>query len=63
MVQPTKTPECYQIDPIDTLINEHKTSPPGIERVLAQSIEQEEEGENEETNLSVKWLEDPAKTP
>ncbi|MCI66058.1 hypothetical protein A2U01_0087316, partial [Trifolium medium] len=64
MVQPQKAPECYQINLIETLIKEHQENPPpGVERVLVQSIEQEEEAEDEETNLSVKWLEDPAEFP
>ncbi|MCI45796.1 hypothetical protein A2U01_0067035, partial [Trifolium medium] len=55
MVQPKKTPECYQIDLVDTLIKEQQeTLPLGVEKVLIRSIEQEEEGEDEETNLSVK---------
>ncbi|MCI95349.1 hypothetical protein A2U01_0116647, partial [Trifolium medium] len=53
MVQPKKTSECYQIDLVDTLIKEqHETSPPGVERMSIQSIEQEEEREDEETNKS-----------
>ncbi|MCI69265.1 hypothetical protein A2U01_0090526, partial [Trifolium medium] len=64
MVQPKQTPECYQVYLIDTLIKEQQeTAPPGVERVLVQSIEQEEEGEDTEINLSVKWLEDPDKVP
>ncbi|MCI06819.1 hypothetical protein A2U01_0027880 [Trifolium medium] len=64
MVQPKETPKCYQVDLIVTLIKEQReTPPPGVERVLVQSIEQEEEGEDAETNLSVKWLEDPSKMP
>ncbi|MCI43478.1 hypothetical protein A2U01_0064715, partial [Trifolium medium] len=63
MVQPQKTPECYQIDLVDTLIREQQNILPGIEKVLVQSIEQEEEGADEETNMSVKWLEDPTETP
>ncbi|MCI50403.1 hypothetical protein A2U01_0071647, partial [Trifolium medium] len=52
MVQSKKTPECYQIDLVDTLIKEHQENPPpGVKRVLVQSIEQEEEGEDEETNM------------
>ncbi|MCI47231.1 hypothetical protein A2U01_0068472 [Trifolium medium] len=46
------------------MIKEYQENPPpGIERVLVQSIEQEEEAMDEETNLSVKWLEDPAEFP
>ncbi|MCI95370.1 hypothetical protein A2U01_0116668, partial [Trifolium medium] len=53
MVQPKQIPECYRVDLIDTLIQEQQeTPPPGVERVLVQSIEQEEEGEDAETNLS-----------
>ncbi|MCI52331.1 hypothetical protein A2U01_0073575, partial [Trifolium medium] len=64
MIQSKQTPECYQVDLIDTLIKEQQeTPPPAVERVLVQSIEQEEEWEDAETNLSVKWLEDPAKIP
>ncbi|MCI36207.1 hypothetical protein A2U01_0057429 [Trifolium medium] len=46
MVQPKKMLECYQIDLVDTLVKEQQeTSPPGVERVLVQLIEQEEQGE------------------
>ncbi|MCI08791.1 hypothetical protein A2U01_0029872, partial [Trifolium medium] len=64
MVQPQKTPECYQIDLVDTLIKEQRENPPpGIERILMQSIEQEEEEVDEEMNMSVRWLEDPTEVP
>ncbi|MCI81758.1 hypothetical protein A2U01_0103032, partial [Trifolium medium] len=47
MVQPKKTPECYQVDLIEILIQEQQeTPPPGVEKVLVQAIEQEEEGED-----------------
>ncbi|MCI36041.1 hypothetical protein A2U01_0057263, partial [Trifolium medium] len=48
---------CYQVGVIDTLIKEQlETRNPGIDQVILQSLEDEEEDLDEETNLSVRWL-------
>ncbi|MCI29410.1 hypothetical protein A2U01_0050619, partial [Trifolium medium] len=49
--------ECYKIDLVETLVREQLETPnPGVNQVILQSLENEEEGLDEETNLSVRWL-------
>ncbi|MCH86524.1 hypothetical protein A2U01_0007382, partial [Trifolium medium] len=55
--QKKEKPECYKIDLVETLVERQLETPkPGIDQVLLQSLENEEEGLDEETNLSVRWL-------
>ncbi|MCI18885.1 hypothetical protein A2U01_0040040, partial [Trifolium medium] len=64
MEQPKEKSECYQIDLVDNLVKEQfEESPAGVEKVLVQSLEYEDNELDEETNLSVKWLEDPSDVP
>ncbi|MCH82075.1 hypothetical protein A2U01_0002871, partial [Trifolium medium] len=63
-IQTKETSECYQLDLMDEFVIEQLTpTPTGVEKVLVEAIEQEGEAEDEETNLSVKWLEDPTESP
>ncbi|PNY13506.1 hypothetical protein L195_g010162 [Trifolium pratense] len=55
--QKKEKPECYKVDIVETLVKEQLETPaPGIQRAILQSLKAEEEGMEEETNLSVRWL-------
>ncbi|MCH95291.1 hypothetical protein A2U01_0016266, partial [Trifolium medium] len=57
MQQKKEASTCYKIDVVETLVREQLETPnPGIEQVILQSLEDEEEDMDEETNLSVCWL-------
>ncbi|MCH82234.1 hypothetical protein A2U01_0003035 [Trifolium medium] len=57
MNQKKELTEYYQVDMVETLVGEELARPKvGVEQVILESIEEEEEELDEETNLSVQWL-------
>jgi hypothetical protein len=49
--------ECYQVDMVDSLVEEELAkAAPGVERAIVQSMDEEREDMDEETNLNVRWL-------
>jgi hypothetical protein len=49
--------ECYQVDVVDSLVEEELAkAAPGVERAIIQSMDEEREDMDEETNLNVRWL-------
>jgi hypothetical protein len=49
--------ESYKVDLVETLIWEQLETPnPGVDQVILQSLEKEDDSLDEETNLSVRWL-------
>ena len=49
--------ECYQVDVVDSLVEEELAkAAPGVERAIIQSMDKEREDMDEETNLNIRWL-------
>jgi hypothetical protein len=49
--------ERYQVDVVDSLVEEELAkAAPGVERAIIQSLDEEREDMDEETNLNVRWL-------
>ncbi|WJX51835.1 hypothetical protein P8452_37999 [Trifolium repens] len=57
MNQKNEKIECYQVDVVDSLVEEELAkATPGVERAIIQSMDEEREDMDEETNLNIRWL-------
>ncbi|MCI09523.1 hypothetical protein A2U01_0030609, partial [Trifolium medium] len=55
--QKKEKPECHKVDLVEILVSEKLEAPsPGVDQIILQSIEKEDEDLDEETNMSVRWL-------